>query len=79
MARMVTIDPRAFVLFKLWMAEQKDREYAKRVRDASQAKLVIHLINERLPQLSFDELHVFPANISNMVMTDENGSRLVEP
>jgi hypothetical protein len=76
MARMLTIDPRAFVLFKLWMAEQKDREYAKRVRDASQAKAVVDLINERLPQFSFEDLHVFPTDITSLVMTDEKGSRI---
>jgi hypothetical protein len=78
MARMVTIDPRAFVLFKLWMAEQKDREYAKRIRDASQAKVVIDLINKRLPQFSFEDIHTFPANIASLVMTDETGSHLAE-
>ncbi len=78
MARIVTIDPRAFVLFKLWMAEQKDREYAKRLRDASQARVVIAIINERLPQLSFDEIHKFPADIASLVTTDENGPHLAE-
>ena len=76
MARMVTIDPRAFVLFKLWMTEQKDREYAKRVRDASQARVVIGLINERLPQLSFADIHVFPQDVAGRVLTDVEGARL---
>jgi hypothetical protein len=78
MARMITIDPRAFALFKLWMAEQKDREYAKRVRDASQAKVVIKLINERLPQFSFEALKTFPADVADMITSDENGARLAE-
>ncbi len=78
MARMITIDPRAFVLFKLWMTEQKDREYAKRMRDGSQAKVVVSLINERLPQFSFEELKAFPAEIASLVMTDINGAYLAE-
>lgn len=63
MARMTTVDPRAFALFKLWMAQQLDREYIKRMRDASQAKVVIDLIAERLPQFDFDDIKVFPADV----------------
>jgi hypothetical protein len=63
MAYMNTVDPRAFALFKLWMAEQKDREYGKRLRDAAQAKAVVRLIAERLPQFSFDEIKIFPAGL----------------
>lgn len=65
MARMVTVDPRAFVLFKLWMAEQPDRDPPKRIRDSKQAHVMIDLINERLPQLSFADIKVFPSTISN--------------
>ena len=67
MAHMNTVDPRAFALFKLWMAEQNDREYGKRLRDAAQAKAVISLINERLPQFSFDDIKIFPANVVGML------------
>ncbi|NOS96943.1 MAG: hypothetical protein HOP25_00525, partial [Methylotenera sp.] len=67
MAYMNTVDPRAFALFKLWMAEQKDREYGKRLRDAAQAKAVVSLINERLPQFSFDEIKIFPASLVEKV------------
>lgn len=63
MAQMVTVDPRAFVLFKLWMMEQKDRDPLKRTRDGNQAKVVMTLLNERLPQLSFDDIKVFPAEV----------------
>lgn len=66
-ARMTTVDPRAFALFKLWMAEQQDRDPAKRIRDASQARIVVDLINDRLPQFSFDEIKVFPASLSSKV------------
>lgn len=67
MAYMNTVDPRAFALFKLWMAEQKDREYGKRLRDAAQAKVVVNLINERLPQFSFDDIKIFPTSVNNML------------
>ena len=51
------------------MAEQKDREYGKRLRDAAQAKVVIQLItvNERLPQFSFDDIKVFPTSVNDML------------
>ena len=67
MAYMNTVDPRAFALFKLWMAEQKDREYGKRLRDAAQAKAVVSLIAERLPQFSFDDIKIFPASLIEKV------------
>ena len=67
MANMNTVDPRAFALFKLWMAEQNDREYGKRLRDAAQAKAVISLINERLPQFSFDDIKIFPSSVVEML------------
>lgn len=67
MAQMVTIDPRAFVLFKIWMMQQKDRDPIKRTRDGNQAKVVVALINERLPQFSFEDIHVFPANLTEML------------
>lgn len=67
MARMITIDPRAFVLFKLWMTRQPDREYGKRIRDASQARVVVNLIAERLPQFSFDDIKVFPGSVADLL------------
>lgn len=54
MARMHTIDPRTFVEFKRWMAEQTDREAIKRRRDMLQARTVEALIRERLPYLADD-------------------------
>lgn len=57
MAEMNTIDPRAFVLFKLWMAGEKTREPQKRARDVKQAHVVMGIIREHLPQLSFDDIY----------------------
>jgi|CXWL01.1.fsa_nt_gi hypothetical protein len=68
MAYMNTVDPRAFALFKLWMAEQKDREYGKRLRDAAQASVVVDLINERLPQFSFEDIKIFPTSVNDMLI-----------
>lgn len=66
-ARMTTVDPRAFVLFKLWMSGQKDRERGKRLRDKSQAAVVAELItSERLAQFSFEDLKIFPQSVRNL-------------
>lgn len=60
MAEMVTVDPRAFVFFKVWLSQKEDRNPMKKPRDIAQARAVYTLIQERLPQLSFDKIHVFP-------------------
>lgn len=63
MAQMTTVDPRAFALFKMWMSVQKDRDPVKKYRDANQARVIIKLIQQYLPHLSFDELVPFPADL----------------
>ena len=71
-ARMNTVDPRAFVLFKLWMSGQKDRERGKRLRDTSQAEVVAELIaSERLAQFNFDDLKVFPQSVRDLLFDGE--------
>jgi hypothetical protein len=69
MSKMVTVDPRAFALFKVWMAEQKDRDPVKKLRDLNQAKVVVSLIQTCLPQLSFDDIKVFPTVVRAMLST----------
>ena len=78
MARMTTVDPRAFVLFKLWMAEQVDRDPLKRTRDSSQAKIVFDLIGSYLPQFNFAELKIFPNKISEWIITDSDGIQKIK-
>ncbi len=51
------------------MARQPTREYAKRVRDASQAKVVVGLIQQRLPQFDFEQFKVFPGDIASLITT----------
>lgn len=80
MARMNTVDPRAFALFKLWMADQSDRESGKRIRDSSQARIVVDLINSHLPQYSFKEIKVFPSAVADKIAIDSAGSqRIIKP
>ena len=51
MARMNTVDPRAFVRVKRWLAARKDRDPLKRRKDRLQADVVDSLIENYLPQL----------------------------
>lgn len=67
MAEMVTVDPRAFVLFKTYLAGKDDRDPVKKPRDLAQARAVYRLIDERLPHLGFDRIHVFPAHVRKML------------
>jgi hypothetical protein len=67
MAEMITIDPRAFVLFKLFISEKEDRDPIKKPRDFAQAVTVYNLIQERMPHYGFDRIHVFPNRIKAML------------
>ncbi|KWT82717.1 MULTISPECIES: GSU2403 family nucleotidyltransferase fold protein [unclassified Variovorax] len=48
---MNTVDPRAFVRVKRWLAARKDRDPLKRRKDRLQADVVDSLIKNYLPQL----------------------------
>lgn len=52
-ATMAVADPRAFVLGKLWLSRQEDREESKRTRDLSQALAVADLVLRYLPQWDY--------------------------
>ena len=64
-AEMVVPDPRAFVLHKLWLGKQKDREPIKKKRDHAQSKAIAKVILTHLPQYNFEasELRMFPKNV----------------
>ena len=76
-ATMVTTDPRAFALHKLWLSEQDDREPVKKRRDHNQALAVSQLIIQYLPQYQFnpDELRMFPAEVAEKVRLFSENSR----
>ena len=69
MAQMVTVDPRAFALHKLWMMQDNDGSPLQRMRDGNQAQVVINLVNNQLPQFSFDDIKAFPAETAGMLPT----------
>ncbi len=51
MARMHTIDPRAFVRAKRWLSAQHSRDPLKQRKDLLQAEIVASLVENYLPQL----------------------------
>jgi hypothetical protein len=73
MAEMVTVDPRAFVLFKTWMSRKEDRDPVKKPRDRLQAQATYQLIEQRLPHLSFDLIHVSPETVKKLFLDEHPG------
>jgi len=59
-------DPRAFAMFKWWLAQSDERQPSKKQRDATQAKAVIKLIAEYLPHLNqqWSAIKSFPKDIA---------------
>ena len=68
-ARIVVPDPRAFVIHKLWMCKQEDRDPRKKLRDRQQAVAVFEVVCEYLPQYKFNssELRMFPKDVVALV------------
>lgn len=62
---MTVPDPRAFAMFKWWLAQSDERQPSKKQRDAAQAKAVIQLISEHLPHLNknWSAMKSFPKDI----------------
>jgi hypothetical protein len=62
-APIVSPDPRAFAIHKMWLSKQDDRDPAKKNRDQRQAEAVANLVTEKFRHLKFgDEAErMFPA------------------
>lgn len=68
MARMTTINPINFVIYKAWLSQQEERNPLKKPRDKAQALAVYNLIEQRLPQLKLDDAHTFPVRVRNIII-----------
>ena len=68
-ARIVVPDPRAFIVHKLWLSRQEDRQPVKKPRDRQQGVAVMKLIRRYLPQYEFtpSELKMFPKDVVELV------------
>jgi hypothetical protein len=64
-AEMPTIDPRAFVLYKIYLSQKEDRDPVKKPRDVAQARALFKLIEERLPHLAFEKISSMPERLRN--------------
>ena len=63
MAEMLTIDPRAFVLYKIYLSQKEDRDPVKKPRDVAQARALFNLIQDRLPHLAFEKIKSMPERL----------------
>ncbi len=78
--RLVTIDPRAFALHKLWLSGRSDRDPIKQKRDVAQAKTVAAMCS-RYFNLDFDthDLQALPASVRSLISAfEENGATAEE-
>ena len=68
-------DPRAFAIHKAWLSSQPDREPAKKGRDLSQARLVLQLLLDYLPQYPISERHLryFPQAMIHQALQTLSG------
>lgn len=66
-APMVSPDPRAFAIYKIWLSQQPDREPEKKSRDKMQAMAVADLVYEKFQHLKFDSdsARIFPSTNRN--------------
>jgi hypothetical protein len=62
-ARMVTVDPRAFVIYKNWLSQRVDRDPTKKPRDLAQSKAVALLLEEYMPHFPTNGINHFPKAI----------------
>jgi hypothetical protein len=65
-------DPRAFMIHKVWLSHQYNREPVKKQRDFQQALMVLDLINEYLPQFALDQsdMKYFPKHVIQAAISE---------
>lgn len=65
-------DPRAFMIHKVWLSHQYNREPVKKQRDFQQALMVLDLINEYLPQFALDQsdMKYFPKHVIERAISE---------
>ena len=63
--RIVVPDPRVFAIHKYWVSRREERNRLKKVRDVDQARTIMALVKEHLPQLPLDadEFRMLPRTV----------------
>jgi hypothetical protein len=69
---MIVPDPRAYAMFKWWLAHSNERDPIKKSRDRLQAKALTALVQDRLPHLAKNWLQItsFPKDISKQIIAE---------
>ncbi|MDP3033459.1 MAG: nucleotidyltransferase domain-containing protein [Rhodocyclaceae bacterium] len=72
MTLMPVVDPRAFAVFKRWLAASPERNPTKRPRDAAQADALLAVLREYLPQYPLDAeaLKMFPREVVESALSE---------
>jgi hypothetical protein len=73
-----TTDPRAFLIHKLWLSAQEDRDPIKKQSDCNQASAVWTLLKQLLPQYRLDagELPMFPRELAENLLVHQKDPSL---
>ena len=73
-APITVVDPRVYVLHKLWLSQQDERDPLKKKRDHTQALIVADLIINHLPQYAFNrkELQMLPNELIALAREDRD-------
>jgi hypothetical protein len=66
-AQAKTVDPRAFILFNQFMAQQTNYTPMERHQSAAKMLVALDLIERCLPNFTFDELAVTPLNLREAI------------
>ena len=69
--RMVSPDPRAWAIHKLWLSDRPDRDPLKKRRDRMQGLLIVDLLSKRRPDMPFDDdraLSALPASLRERIL-----------
>ncbi len=70
--RMTVPDPRAYAMFKWWLAHSNERDPVKKSRDSLQAKALVALVQDKLPHLAenWSQITSFPKAIGRLLIAD---------
>jgi len=69
-AKMTTIHPLEYAIYKNWLGQREERDFLKHTRDIEQSKLVTKIITEYMPNIDMDKELSNMMHISKEVVED---------